>query len=194
MGPLTPVIHIRPSVRFGPSPRRPVRNPNQPRPNVRSACVHISEVVRPNIWAVRRAGISFCVERLGREVSCVAHGLDPWVSHASGVRSPGQARGRRRAGDGTGREVGDLACRPSYNDRTCTAFSPAGLPEGRGEANVYCGKASEAYWAANSALGGMGLITSTRMPVGSVRMKWRWPKASSRMSRTILAPAPLSRA
>jgi len=53
-----PGIHIRPSVRFGPSPWRPMRNPNRSHPNVRCACVHVSGVVRESMGEISGAGIS----------------------------------------------------------------------------------------------------------------------------------------
>ena len=40
---------VRPSVRFGPSLRRPAWNPNRARPNVRCACVHVRGFVRA-VW------------------------------------------------------------------------------------------------------------------------------------------------
>ena len=53
-----PGIHIRPSVRFGPSPWRPMRNPNRSHPNVRCACVHVSGVVTGSMGEIWGAGIS----------------------------------------------------------------------------------------------------------------------------------------
>ncbi|ACL55996.1 hypothetical protein Mnod_0983 [Methylobacterium nodulans ORS 2060] len=51
------------------------------------------------------------------------------------------------------------------------------------------GRVEASYCAANSAVGGIGLITSMSTPFGSLVMKCRWPKGSSRKGTRIGSPA-----
>lgn len=53
--------------------------------------------------------------------------------------------------------------------------------------------APSAYCARNSSLGGIGLMTSISTPLGSLVMKWRWPKGSSRSVRRTGRPAARTR-